>query len=63
MCAVHKGVFSSPGDITSTVGDVMSTLRGVQYTGDIMINVGKVIAKTIEFVWKPRCTEHSPVYL
>ena len=27
-----------------------------------MINVGKVIGKTIEFVWKPQCTEHSPVY-
>ena len=23
---------------------------------------GKVIGKTIEFVWKPQCTEHPPVY-
>ena len=23
---------------------------------------GKVIGKTIEFVWKPRCTEHPPLY-
>ena len=42
---------------------------GVQYTlgvfstlGDIMINVGKVIGKTIEFVWKPQCTEQLSVY-
>ena len=25
----------------STVGDIMSTQGGVQYTGDIMINVGE----------------------
>ena len=40
----------------STVGDIMST------PGDMMINVGKVIGKIIEFVWKPQCTEHPPVY-
>ena len=47
---------STVGDIMSTLGDIMSTL------GDVTINVGKVIGKTIEFVWKPQCTEHSPVY-
>ena len=30
--------------------------------GDIMINVGKVIGNTIEFVWKPWCSEHPPVH-
>ena len=42
----------------------MSTLGGVQYSGDIMSTPwgyhdkwGKVIGKTIEFVWKTQCTE------
>ena len=48
------GVFSTLGDIISTPGDIMST------PGDIMINVGE--GKTIEFVWKPQCTEHPLVY-
>ena len=30
--------------------------------GDIKIDVGKVIGKTIEFVWKPQCTEHLLMY-
>ena len=29
--------------------------------GDIMINVGKVIGKTTEFVWTPQCTERPGV--
>ena len=46
------------GDIMSTLG-VFSTLGDIMNTlGDIMINVGKVIGKTIEFVWKPHYTEH-----
>ena len=41
----------------------MRTLDGYhEYTGDIMLNVGKVIGKTTEFVWEPQCTEHPPVY-
>ena len=32
-CAVHWGISSTPGDNMSTVGDIMNTLRGVQYTG------------------------------
>ena len=43
-----RGMFSIPGDIMSTLGD-------------IMINVGKVIGKTTEFVWRSRCTEHALV--
>ena len=30
--------------------------------GDTMVNVLNVVDETIEFVWKPWCTEHSPVY-
>ena len=33
-----------------------------EYTGDTMINVGKVVDKTTEFASKPRCAEHPPVY-
>ena len=48
VCAVQRGMFSTPADIMNTVGDIMSTL-GVfstlggyhEYTGDIMINVGE----------------------
>ena len=53
----------------STVGAYHEYTGGFQYTrgyheytGEIMINVGEVIGKTIEFVWKPRCTKHPPVY-
>ena len=41
-CAIHRGMFSTLGDIMSTVGDtkmhggvIMSTLGDVQYTGGI----------------------------
>ena len=47
------------GDIMSslsTLGDIMST------PGDVMINVGKIIRKTTESVWKPQCIEHPSVY-
>ena len=41
----------------------MSILGGIMSTpGDIMINVGEVIKKAIEFVWKAQCAEHLPVY-
>ena len=43
-CAVQQGISVHQG------------ISGV-HRGDIMINVGKVIGKTIEFVWKPQCTE------
>ena len=40
-----------------------------EYTGgcsvhreDNMINVGKVFGETTEFVWKPQCAEHPPLY-
>ena len=78
VCAVHREMFSTPGDIMSTVGDIMSTVEDImgtvggyhEYTGgiswvhwgDIIINGGKVIGKTIKFVWRPQCTEHPPVY-
>ena len=69
-CAVQRGMFSTPGRYHEYSGDIMSTLRGVQYTGGYHEYTGgyhdkcggKVIGKTIEFVWKPQCTEHSPVY-
>ena len=49
------GVFSTLGDIMSTVEDIMSTLGVCSvHREDIMINVGEVIGKTIEFVWKPQ---------
>ena len=35
VCAVQQGMFSTPGDIMSTVGHIMSTLAGVQYIGGI----------------------------
>ena len=40
VCAVHRGMFGTLGDIMSTVEDTMSTLGCVQYTGDIMSTVG-----------------------
>ena len=43
------GVFSKLGDIMATVGDTI-------------IDVGKVIDKTIESVRKPWCIEHSAMY-
>ena len=68
-CAVQQGMFSTQGDIMSIVGDIMSTLGGsvhwgdiIGTPGDIMINVGKVIGKINEFVWKPQCTEHPLLY-
>ena len=39
-CAVQRGMFSTPGDIMITVGDIMSTLGVFSTLGDIMINVG-----------------------
>ena len=43
-----SGMFSTPGDIMSTVGGYN--------------DVGEGHWETIEFVWKPQCTEHPPVY-
>ena len=75
VCAVHRGVCSTMGDVQYTGGiswaqwgnheytGVFSTLADIMSTkGDIMINVGKVIGKPVEFVWKPQCTEHPLVY-
>ena len=46
----------------NTVGEHHEYTEGRSvHRGDIMINVGKVIGKTIEFVWKPRCTGHPLV--
>ena len=39
-CSVPWGVFSTVGDIMSTVGGYLEYRGGVQYRGDIMINVG-----------------------
>ena len=36
VCAVHRGMFSTPGVIMSTVGDTVSTPGGYrEYTGGI----------------------------
>ena len=40
----------------------MSTVGVFSVPGDTMISVGKVVDKTIEFVWKLWCTEHPLVY-
>ena len=62
MSMPYNGVWSvHRRDIMSTLGGGGGGISWVS-RGDIMINVGKVIAKTIQFVWKPQCTEHPPVY-
>ena len=46
----YRGVFSTVGDIMSTVGvfstigDIMSTVGNVQYHGDIMMHVGDIMS-------------------
>ena len=42
-CAVNRGVFSTPVDIMSTVGDVMSTLGVFSTLGDIMSTPGNIM--------------------
>ena len=41
--AVNQGMFSTTGDTMSTVGEgyIISTLRELSTSGDIMINVGE----------------------
>ena len=56
VCAVHRGVQYSGGcSVCAVQQGLLGTLGGYrEYTrGDIMINVGKVIGTTIEFVWNP----------
>ena len=38
------GVFGTVGDIMSTVGGYLEYRGGVQYRGDIMINVGDILS-------------------
>ena len=61
-CAVQWGDVQYTGGYHEYTGGVQFTGEYHEYTGDIMINLGKVIGKTIEFVWKPQCPEHPPVY-
>ena len=51
MCVQYRGgvlstvrVFSTVGDIMSTVGGYLEYRGGVQYRGDIMINVGDILS-------------------
>ena len=50
MCAVPwgvlsaVGVFSTVGDIMSTVGDILSTVGVFSTVGDIMINVRDILS-------------------
>ena len=50
------------GDVQYT-GGLHEYSEGISciHPGDTMISMGKVIEKTIESVWKPRCTEHPLV--
>ena len=43
MCST-VGMFSTVGDIMSTVGGYLEYHGGVQYCGDIMINVGDILS-------------------
>ena len=58
-CSVHRGVFS-------TLGDIMSISGGVH---DIMMQVGEESDKSLSIYIEssdvlniPRCTEHPPMY-
>ena len=63
MSVQHTVGCSTPGDLLSTLGDIMTTVGRYQYTGGISwLMWGMIIWQTIEFVCKPRCTEHPPVY-
>ena len=43
--AQYRGVFSTMGEkIMSTVGDILSTVGGVQYHGDIMSTMGVILS-------------------
>ena len=53
-CAVQQGMFNTPGAHEYSGGCH-------EYTGGYQ-DVGKVIWKTIECVWKLQCTEHPQVY-
>ena len=48
-----KCLCSTPGDIVSTMEDIMSTLRVFGSPGDTMTNVRKVIKKTTELYGNP----------
>ena len=51
-CSVHQGIpWVHRGDIMSTSGDV-------QYIGE----VSSKLIKPFNFYWRPRCTEHAPMY-
>ena len=39
-CSVPWGMFSTVGDIMSTVGVILSTVGDIQYRGGIMMHVG-----------------------
>ena len=41
-CASTMGVFSTVGEIMSTLGDILSTVGVFSTVGDIMINVGDI---------------------
>ena len=42
VCAVHKGMFSTPENIKSTLGDIMSALGVFSTLGDIMSRLGDI---------------------
>ena len=42
--AQYRGVFSTVGDIMINVGDILSTVEGVQYRGDIVSTVGVILS-------------------
>ena len=68
-CSVHRGVFSTSGDIMSTSGDVQYIGGCSVHRSDIMIHVGEQLDKILSISIEnsdvlniPRCTEHPPMY-
>ena len=58
------GMFSTMGDIMSTVGDILSTMEGFQYRGDIMIHVGNIMSTVgCSVPWGTQITKDSPMVL
>ena len=77
MCSVHRGMFSTSGDVQYIEGDIMSTLGDVQYIGGILWYMwGSNLIKSFQFLLKTPmywtspnvlmvslwCTEHPPIY-
>ena len=66
-CAVHRGMFSTPGGIMSTVWDIMSTLGDNEYTGGYhdkcgVRSLGKQLNlyRNLGVLNTPRCTHDIP---